>query len=1221
MKKIKLFLALATFIVSVGAMAGVHYTLDGVPSVDYTSKGSAPAGGKTYALFNQTSKFLYFDGRTPKVSSTKTSFVTLEVTGSEFYFRTESGLLKKDGNWNTWADGGYGDDSKWITTLSDGAYTLRNHNKGSGNFFAPNSNGENIQCYCDKTNLTKWYFIDLSDKSLAISLLYQLNLAYDNEYVPMEDGDIKTTFGTALDNILSTYVKAESFSETTYDNGMEAINAAKTPVLKSLYNSAKNAANAALDNDDYVTVTGFERTQLSASVAKTVDETQPASDVNSAYKALIEEIEANLAAFTEAPAYYTLLATENTKANNDFGLSAQTTVSQSAKDAYHAQMVAEYNYVTTNYNTAIDLGSWTATNAVENPGGQHWDGTNTAYSEQKDGWGSNTAWTTSYTQDIVLPAGDYVFKVAGRHSQNSVLELIVKNGETILGSVNDFPKGDTGLGINKSGVTSFDPTDPAGFARGGSGGGWQWRYVPFTINEESATITISVEGGNPDEQYYQWVSFCNYTVQSKPSVAASRAAYNQAKATANEALEDATYTNVQGTDRSNLETAVNATPTETMEWYDAQTIVVQNLTTTFTSGVASWNSYTSNYPTEKAKADAISTTIAAGFVAPTTAAEAAAAVGNLMVAEYNYIIDNYTTSINLGNWNQEGGTTFNTSGGQHWSGDKSRGYWEQTYENYAAENWSISFNQTIDLPAGDYIFKVAGRHSGSSVMALEVTDVTDGENPESLGSVNDFPATGTGKGIATDGTANFTDGTFANNGAGYGFQWRYVPFTIDATTSVKIAVTASAASKAQWISFSDYEVLAIPNVEASKVVLQQAIDAAPAVRTTNVGSDPFQFATADVTAYSEALVAAQAAHDAGDATITSVENAKAALETAIETYNNLTINAPAANQLFNVILTYAGYQYDNKAITFIAGGGNASAGNYTIQYKEAANKNLAQAFTFTKVSGNNYKMSQIDADGVARYVSTGVPYGGNTAQIRTTTDASKALVVTVIPTATEGVYNLRNTEANQYIGSQDNGVYTVNSHINFNIVETTKPSITINTTAAGWGTTFLPFAVDALPTGVKAYTCAEVADNTLTLVEVDALEANNPYIIEGAWNETVTGDAQGIALTNTKGLLVGTYERIAAPNGSYVLQNGGEGVGFYLVDTSVATPYVPANRAYLNYSGNNVKAFIFGGGEDAIKSVFDGVAAGEVYDLSGRKVAKMQKGGAYIVNGKKVIVK
>ena len=235
--------------------------------------------------------------------------------------------------------------------------------------------------------------------------------------------------------------------------------------------------------------------------------------------------------------------------------------------------------------------------------------------------------------------------------------------------------------------------------------------------------------------------------------------------------------------------------------------------------------------------------------------------------------------------------------------------------------------------------------------------------------------------------------------------------------------------------------------------------------------------------------------------------------------------------------------------------------------------------------------------------------------------ADKALVVTVIPTATEGVWNLKNTEANNYIGSQDAGVYTVNSHIDFNIVETTKPSITINTTAAGWGTTMLPFAVTSLPSGVKAYTCAAVDGTTLTLTEVDALEANKSYIIEGAWNETLEGDAQGTALTYTEGLLTGVYASQLAPVDSYVLQNNADGVGFYKVAES-KQPTVGANRAYLTVpaAAGGVKAFYFNT-ETAIKSVMSGLQSGDIYDLSGRKVSKMQKGNVYIVNGQKVAVK
>lgn len=407
-----------------------------------------------------------------------------------------------------------------------------------------------------------------------------------------------------------------------------------------------------------------------------------------------------------------------------------------------------------------------------------------------------------------------------------------------------------------------------------------------------------------------------------------------------------------------------------------------------------------------------------------------------------------------------------------------------------------------------------------------------------------------------------------------------------------------------WNENTSFDNFVLAEITSEETIgnVQYALDAIP---TANIGTGAFQYSQ-DAIDDANALVQ-------GTATVEDVTNA----------YNALTtVNAPAEGQLFNVVLTYGGWTYDNKAMTYIANG-RTDGGNYNIQYKEVANQNLAQAFTFTKVEGNNYKMSQIDADGVARYISTGVPYSGNTSQIRTTTNADQALVVTVIPTATEGKWNLRNTEANQYIGSQDAGVYTVNSHIDFVLVETQKPSITINTTAAGWGTTMLPFAVSEKPEGVKVYTCAEAQGATLTLSEVTALEANKPYIIEGAWEATLTGDAQGTALTYTDGLLVGTYSKIAAPNGAYILQKQGEKVGFFKVDTSVAQPNVPANRAYVKADeANPVKAFFLGeDAADAINSVFDGLVNGDAYDLGGRKVSKLQKGGVYIVNGKKVIVK
>jgi hypothetical protein len=396
--------------------------------------------------------------------------------------------------------------------------------------------------------------------------------------------------------------------------------------------------------------------------------------------------------------------------------------------------------------------------------------------------------------------------------------------------------------------------------------------------------------------------------------------------------------------------------------------------------------------------------------------------------------------------------------------------------------------------------------------------------------------------------------------------------------------------RARWlnsaVSFDDFYLC-----EAVSTTEGNVDYATAAIPTANIGTGAFQYSQDAIDAANNLVQ--------GTATVEDVQNAYDALTT---------INEPSNGQLFNVILTYNGWTYDQKAMTYIANGRN-DAGNYNIQYKEDANKNLAQAFTFTKVEKNNYKMSQIDADGNVRYISTGVPYGGNTSQIRTTTDASKALVVTVIPTATEGKWNLRNTEASQFIGSQDAGVYTVNSHIDFNIVETTKPSIEINTTAAGWGTVMLPFA-QKLPVEVKAYTCAEVSENKLTIVEVNALEANKPYLIEGAWDETVTGDAQGIALTCTEGLFTGVYEATAAPVGSYVLQNKNEKLGFYKV-VATKQPTVGSNHAYLTVEDASARdAFFFGEGETTAISMLKALSEGtvEIYNLNGVKQSKLQKG-------------
>lgn len=410
-----------------------------------------------------------------------------------------------------------------------------------------------------------------------------------------------------------------------------------------------------------------------------------------------------------------------------------------------------------------------------------------------------------------------------------------------------------------------------------------------------------------------------------------------------------------------------------------------------------------------------------------------------------------------------------------------------------------------------------------------------------------------------------------------------------------------------------------------KAELAAAITAAEAVNTeANVGDAAFQIPAAAIQALTQAIASAKTVNDNENSTPAEVAAAIQSLTAA----QNFEINAPAEGQLFNVILTFAGYEFDNKAMTYIANG-RADMGNYNIQYAAEANANLAQAFTFTKVAGNDYTMSQIDADGNVRYISTGTAYeGGSAVQIRTTTEADQALKVTVVPTATEGVWNLKNTEAAEFIGSQDAGVYTVNSHIDFKLVEAQKPEITVNTTEAGWGTVVLPFAA-SIPSGVKAYSCAAAEGATLTLVEAEAIEPNKPYIVEGAWSQTLSGDAQGTALVNTEGWLSGVYADQAAPADSYVMQQLDGKVGFFRVGDEA--PNVTANHAFLTVPAATPEAaraaFFLGDQTTTAISAIEALTSGraQVFSANGAQLPGLQKGVNIIrqADGKsyKVVVK
>lgn len=800
------------------------------------------------------------------------------------------------------------------------------------------------------------------------------------------------------------------------------------------------------------------------------------------------------------------------------------------------------------------------------------------------GWNGTVAYRS---ETIKLPAGGYTLKINAYNALTSATQF-----KSLFGFV---PTSGSGTLSTKTAFASET---------------WETDEVSFTLTEATeGRIQIGGQASNAGSGSHAKVFFDNITISYQSPLVAAKAAYTEAKAAAEAALANEDYAAVTGDEKTDLQNAINAAEPTTKEGYEAAATTLNEAAAAFKAAKAAYEGL--------ANINDVATAVGLDAAAATSAADAIAKTQAQNVAIYNKVPTAYPFVANVGDWTKTGATK--EEKGQHWDGTAVSTYLEPNQWSASSVSWKLT--QEKVLPAGKYILMATGRSSNDLTLEMSVLN-----GSEVLGSGAEFPKQDKGRGVDINGDANFAEeGTYANysadDNAGRGWEWRYVPFTVASESTITLQVTATSGATHQWAGITEFRLLSNKEVNEHKLALIKAINDAQDVwdNATNVGDEVFQIPSSALDDLDDAISEAAEVRDDFEATDDEADAAKAAVEAAVEAFKNTTLNVPAEGQLFNVILTAteAGWAQENKAMTYLAND-RKDQGLYNIQYKEEPNTNLAQAFTFTQVEGNNYTLSQIDADGVARYLCTGKPYGGNDDQIRTTTEVEQAMLVKIVPSATEGVYNLLNVAANKYIGSQDAGVYTVARNNNFLLVEAKKPSVTVNTTEAGWGTVMFPFAVAELPEGVKAYTCDAVEGSTLTLTEVDALEANKPYIVEGAWNATLTGDAQGTALTNTVGLLTGVYADTQAPVASYVLQNQGGNVAFYLVEDG-AQPTAGANHAYLTVA-SGVKAFFLGEVETAIQSL---QAAGEgraIYNLSGQRIQKAQR-GVYVVNGKKVVVK
>lgn len=585
--------------------------------------------------------------------------------------------------------------------------------------------------------------------------------------------------------------------------------------LETAFSSKKAEAEALLGNADYKNITGDEKTELESA------KNQNPAETKSALEAAIKNLESAISAFTSAKSAYDNYAEEAAVAEK-FGLKVEApATAAAATKALKTLNVAEYNAATNDYTTAIKLGEWTTTGASKFSN-EHWSGETRSYLNQDDsnnqGWNSNS-WTMTCKQTLTLPAGEYVFKAAGRKSANAFMKLSVKNGETLIGEVSNFPNGNVGLGITTDGKASFDSNDK--FANNNNGRGWQWRFVPFTLDDDTQ-ITFDIEAGA--DVIHNWASFGDYTVMAKPSVFTSTAAYNQAVDNAKAALTAEANKVVTGEELTNLNAALSADKGTTMESIDAATKNIQECTTAFTAAQPKYQALVDAKTLEQTKLayaseEKYTTFTTSKEATATTAADAETKANAIISARRAYVesngkaegvvgAENCTDKVanpkftgldgqsSLEGWTrtQSGGNEGALNGEIWTNADANKGYYYDYY-NGGANNQHV-YQEVTGLTAGRYIVTIKARAQAGFNLYLLIND-------EKKVDINEIGSAG---------------GDFERGWNDYTTE-----FTVGADGKVKIEVANMPSSnQGGWFGFGDVRLVRLGDLDA--VTLDEAAD-------------------------------------------------------------------------------------------------------------------------------------------------------------------------------------------------------------------------------------------------------------------------------------------------------------------------------------------------------------------------------------------------------------
>ncbi len=278
-----------------------------------------------------------------------------------------------------------------------------------------------------------------------------------------------------------------------------------------------------------------------------------------------------------------------------------------------------------------------------------------------------------------------------------------------------------------------------------------------------------------------------------------------------------------------------------------------------------------------------------------------------------------------------------------------------------------------------------------------------------------------------------------------------------------------------------------------------------------------------------------------------------------------------------------------------------------------------------KASGNGFKLLNANLAAAGSNACIEQTVGGSASRASFTDEATAPVWTLDITSVDERKFKIADLSAWGRVNMEaDGGINSWNGNNSIftaSIVESVDIALAAASIGGAYATAYLPFDV-TVPADVKAYV-GTINGNYVQMAEATAVAAKNGFILEGTAAGNVTLTIGGTDAATSE--ISGTTSAITLDDSNrsnYLLFGIGKEsnqLGFYTPGAAITT--IAANKAFIDNATSAALPLMFGGETTGIEAVETVNANAPMFDLSGRRILAPAKGGIYIQNGKKFIVK